>query len=432
MKTFLDENFLLHSATAQKLYHDHAEHLPIIDYHCHLSPAEIASDRKFGNITKIWLDGDHYKWRAMRANGIDEIFCTGDAPDREKFRKWAETVPMTIRNPLYHWTHLELRRYFGISKLLSPETADAIYDEATEKLQSDEYSVRNLLRKMNVEILCTTDDPADSLEHHIRLQDENFSIRVLPAWRPDKAMAIEDPAQWAAYLDSLSRASGTAISNFDGLLAALSNRHDFFHSLGCRLSDHGLETFYARDYTEKDIDRIFKLALEGEKLSDDEILEFKSALLVRFAEMDHQKGWTQQFHVGAIRNNNTRMINALGPDKGFDSIGDFEMARPMSKFLDTLAREGKLTKTILYNLNPRDNELMATMAGNFNDGSMPGKMQFGSAGGSWIRKTGSETAQRPFEYGPPEPVRGNADRFAILPLLPPARIFQEGTLQPHW
>ncbi len=382
MKTFLDENFLLHSVTAEKLYHDHAEGLPVIDYHCHLSPAEIAADRKFENLTRIWLDGDHYKWRAMRANGIDEKYCTGDAPDREKFRKWAETVPITIRNPLYHWTHLELKRYFGIEKLLNPSTADAIYDEATEKLQSGEYSVRNLLRKMKVETLCTTDDPADDLEHHKRLRKEKFGIQVLPAWRPDKALAFEYPDSYRTYLERLSATSGIVIKHFDDLLSALAKRQDFFHSLGCRLSDHGLETFYAADFTKNEVFDLFDKVMTGQKLSTAAVHQLKSALLFHLAEMDFEKGWTQQYHVGAIRNNNSGMFEKLGADKGYDSIGDFELARPMSKFLDRLAAKNKLAKTILYNLNPRDNELVATMAGNFNDGTIPGKIQFGS--GWWF------------------------------------------------
>ncbi|HYW94511.1 MAG TPA: glucuronate isomerase [Bacteroidales bacterium] len=382
MKTFLDDNFLLHSPAAEELFHDHAKDLPIIDYHCHLPPEEIAVDRQFGNLTKIWLDGDHYKWRAMRANGVDESFCTGNAPDREKFKKWAGTVPMTIRNPLYHWTHLELKRYFGIDKRLDAGTADAIYDEVSEKLQSKEYSVRNLLRRMKVETLCTTDDPADSLENHTRLRNEKFDITVLPTWRPDKAMAVDDPATYRQYLEALAKAAGGTITHFNDLLHALSKRQDVFHDLGCRLSDHGLETFYADDFTEKEIISIFNKVIRGEKPSTPETSKFKTALLLYFAEMDYNKGWTQQFHVGAIRNNNSGMYHLLGPDKGFDSIGDFEMARPMSSFLNTLASKNKLAKTILYNLNPRDNELMATMAGNFNDGSVPGKMQYGS--GWWF------------------------------------------------
>jgi glucuronate isomerase len=382
MKNFLDDNFLLSNDSAVKLYHEYSKDLPIIDYHCHLPPDEIAGDKSFRNITEIWLNGDHYKWRAMRANGVNEKYCTGDAPDREKFRMWAETVPYTLRNPLYHWTHLELKRYFGIEKLLSPETADEIYDETTEKLQTPEFNVRNLLKRMKVELVCTTDDPADSLKHHAELSGSGFEIRVLPTWRADKAMAVEDPEKYNEYLQKLQVASNTKINSYNDLIDALRNRHEFFASQGCRLSDHGLETFYAEDYTLSEVAKIFSKIRQGSKLDMSEILKFKSALLIELAEMDFEKNWTQQFHIGAIRNNNSLMFGKLGPDKGFDSIGDFEIARPMSKFFDTLASREKMAKTIVYNLNPRDNELIATMIYNFNDGSIPGKMQFGS--GWWF------------------------------------------------
>lgn len=390
MKDFLDDNFLLNSKTAQILYHDYAKDLPIIDYHCHLPPDEIAIDKKFENLTKIWLDGDHYKWRAMRANGIGEEFCTGDAPDYDKFLKWAETVPYTLKNPLYHWTHLELRRYFGIFYILNLETADEVYKRANDLLSTDAYSVRNLLRKMKVEVLCTTDDPADSLEYHKKIKEDGFEIRILPAWRPDKAMAAENVSAYNQYLDKLADISGVVIKTYDDLTGALKLRHDFFNSMGCRVSDHGLETFYAEDYTEKEIYEIFRKLRSGKSADQSEILKFKSALLILFAEMDWEKGWIQQFHFGALRNNNSRMFNKIGPDKGFDSIGDFEAAKPMSKFFDRLDSKNKLTKTILYNLNPRDNEVVATMAGNFNDGIIPGKMQFGS--GWWFldQKDGME------------------------------------------
>jgi glucuronate isomerase len=382
MKPFMDENFLLENKTAERLYHEYARDLPIIDYHCHLAPAEIAADMKFANLTKIWLDGDHYKWRAMRANGVAEEYCTGKAPDREKFMKWAETVPYTLRNPLYHWTHMELQRPFGIKKLLNPSTAGSIYDECNELLQTDRFSTRNIMRGMKVELVCTTDDPADSLEHHIRIRNEQFEIKVLPTFRPDKAMAIEDVHSYNEYLDKLEEASGMTIRVYDDLIAALENRHDFFHEQGCRLSDHGLESFYAADYYYRDMKKIFRLLRSGKPVDDELILKFKSGMLVEFAKMDHEKGWTQQFHVGALRNNSSRMFWKLGADKGFDSIGDFEQAKSMAAFLDRLDRFGKLTKTIIYNLNPRDNEVVATMAGNFNDGSVPGKMQFGS--GWWF------------------------------------------------
>jgi glucuronate isomerase len=382
MKTFMDDNFMLHNKTAERLYHDYARDMPVIDYHCHLPPDEIASDKVFDNMTKIWLDGDHYKWRAMRANGVHEKYCTGGATDRDKFMKWAETVPATLRNPLYHWTHMELQRPFGIKKLLGPDTAEEIYGQCNEMLQSPKFSARNIMRTMKVELVCTTDDPADSLEHHIKTRNDGFEIRVLPTFRPDKAMAVENTESYNVYIDRLGETAGTVISNFNGLADVLQKRHDFFHEQGCRLSDHGLETFYAEDYTDSEINNIFKSIRSGNNLSEEDVNKFKSAMLVRFAMMDHAKGWTQQFHIGALRNNSTRLFRELGADKGFDSIGDLEVARPMSKFFDRLDVGNKLAKTILYNLNPRDNEVMVTMAGNFNDGSVPGKMQFGS--GWWF------------------------------------------------
>ncbi|MBA9076340.1 glucuronate isomerase [Rufibacter quisquiliarum] len=363
--------------------------MPIIDYHCHLSPEDIANDRKFQNLTNIWLEGDHYKWRAMRTNGIAEEYCTGAADDYAKFEKWAQTVPYTMRNPLYHWTHMELKRPFGIEKVLKPETAREIYDAATDMLQSDEYSVRGILKKMNVEIICTTDDPVDSLEHHQKIKTDDFGLKVLPTFRADKAMAIED-AGFLAYLQKLEQASGVSISSFQGLQDALKQRHDFFHAQGCRLSDHGLETIYAENYTDEEINAIFSKALQKQALSSEEVLKFKSAMLVFLALMDHSKNWTQQFHLGALRNNNTRMMRELGPDTGFDSIGDFDVARPLSKFMDKLDNSNQLAKTILYNLNPSQNELYATMIGNFNDGSTPGKVQYGSAWWFLDQKDGME------------------------------------------
>ncbi len=382
MKKFLDDNFLLQTKTAQKLYFDYAEKMPIIDYHNHLPPKEIAENKSFKNITQAWLYGDHYKWRAMRSNGVEEKYCTGEASDFDKFEKWAETVPHTMRNPLYHWTHLELKRYFGISKLLNTDTAKEIYEKASEKLSSSEYSVWNLLKMMNIEILCTTDDPVDSLEFHKKIKENGFEIKVLPAWRPDKAMAADNVEIYNKYLDKLYEVSGITISEITDLLTALKKRHDFFHENGCRVSDHGIETFYAEDYTEKEIQQIFKTARSGKSLNKSEIEKFKTFMLVEFAKMNHSKGWVQQFHYGAIRNNNSRMFNKLGPDTGFDSIGDFEVAKPMAKFFDSLDKTNQLTKTIIYNINPRDNELIATMIGNFNDGSIAGKMQFGS--GWWF------------------------------------------------
>lgn len=382
MKKFLDENFLLHTATAQRLYHEYAKDMPIIDYHCHLPPQQIAEDTRFGNLTQAWLYGDHYKWRAMRTNGVDESYCTGNRGDREKFEQWAATVPYTLRNPLYHWTHLELQRYFNVHDILSPKTARDIYETCTSLIQTPEYSVRNLLRKMNVKVVCTTDDPVDSLEYHQQMKEEGFEIPILPAFRPDNAMNVSDPQKFNAYLKKLEGASGTSISSFDDFLYALQNRHDFFASMGCSVSDHGLEEIYAEDFTGSEIDAIFNKVHGGKNLNDSEQRKFKSAMLLHFAEWDWEKGWVQQFHLGALRNNNSRMMQTLGPDTGWDSIGDFSQARALSRFLDKLDTDNHLAKTILYNLNPSDNELMATMIGNFNDGSVAGKVQFGS--GWWF------------------------------------------------
>jgi glucuronate isomerase len=382
MKKFLDKNFLLENSTAEKLYHDYACRMPIIDYHCHLNPQQIAEDAKFENLTQIWLAGDHYKWRAMRANGVDEKFITGNASDSEKFSKWAETVPDTLRNPLYHWTHLELQRYFGINDLLGPSTANKIYESANEMLSTSEYSVRSLIRKMNVEVICTTDDPVDSLEYHQRIREDGFETSVLPAWRADKVMAVEDPETYKQYLEKLEASSGITISTYMDLLTALNKRHDFFHEQGCRISDHGLETFYAEDFKHQEIERLFLKIRSGRKLNGEEIMKFKSAALIELAVMDHEKGWAQQFHVGALRNNNTRRLDELGPDTGYDSIGDFSMAESASRLFNKLDSQDQLAKTILYNLNPGDNEVLATMAYNFSDGKIPGKMQFGS--GWWF------------------------------------------------
>ena len=390
MKPFMDENFLLQTKTAQKLYHDHAAKMPIFDYHCHLNPKDIAEDRMFNSITEIWLAGDHYKWRAMRTNGIAEKYCTGDASDWEKFEKWAETVPQTIRNPLYHWTHLELKKFFGINEVLSPKNAREIFDACNAKLQTPEYSCRNIIRMANVHSICTTDDPVDSLDYHRQIKDSGFEVSVLPAWRPDKSMAVEDVPSYNLYINRLVEASGMAINTFDDLMIALNKRHRFFHENGCRLSDHGLDTAYAEEYTAEEIDGMFLKLRSGFRLSIKSIEKFKSCMLYEFGRMDHSRGWTQQFHVGALRNNNTRLFNQIGPDTGFDSIGDQPVAENLSGLLNRLDKENKLCKTVLYNLNPRDNELYATMIGNFQDGSIPGKIQWGS--GWWFldQKDGME------------------------------------------
>lgn len=377
-RKFPDEDFLLHSEVARVLYFDYASAMPIIDYHCHLSPKEIAENRRFNTITQAWLEGDHYKWRAMRTFGIDEKYITGAASDREKFRMWASVVPFTVRNPLFHWTHLELQRYFGINTPLNANTADEIYDACNEQLNSPDHSVHGLLQQMSVEVICSTDDPSDDLAHHIAHAETGRSVKLVPGFRPDKAIYIER-TNYREYISALEVASGVSINSFSDLLEALQQRIDFFIAQGCRLSDHGLEHMFAADFIEGDADSYLKLRLDGKELKDGEVLTFKSALLYELSKMYHRAGWVQQFHLGALRNNSERMMNALGPDTGFDSIGDFAQAESLAAFLNKLDRENSLSKTVLYNLNPRDNALMATMIGNFNDGSVRGKMQFGSA-----------------------------------------------------
>jgi glucuronate isomerase len=383
MKSFIHENFCLETETAQELYHNYAADEPIIDYHCHLSPQEIAEDKRWDNITQVWLYGDHYKWRAMRSNGVSERLCTGNASDREKFSAWAATVPATLRNPLYHWTHLELKKYFGYEKLLSSKSEDEVWNLSLERMSEKSFSARGLMESSKVKLVCTTDDPVDSLEHHMTIKnDDNFDIQVLPTWRPDKGMAVESSGEFNQWLDALSQRSDIHIENFDSYMQALEKQHDFFHQVGCRLSDHGIETAYAADYTDQEIKMIFDEIRSGKELSDLKILKFKSAMLYHFGVMDANKGWTQQYHLGAIRNNNSRLFKSLGPDTGFDSIGDFELARPLAKLLDRLDSDNKLAKTILYNLNPKDNEVLGTMIGNFQDVSVAGKIQLGS--GWWF------------------------------------------------
>ena len=381
-KAFINEDFMLTNDFARELYHESAANQPIIDYHCHLVPQMIAENYQFKDLTEVWLGGDHYKWRALRGNGVQEEFITGDADGYAKFEKWAETVPYTMRNPLYHWTHLELARVFDVYDVLKPSTARSIYETCTAKLQTEEYRGQGLMKKFNVEVVCTTDDPADSLEYHKQIKDNPFGVKVLPTWRPDKAMAIDKPEQYREYIKSLASAAGMEINNYQDLLDALKRRQDFFEEMGCRISDHGMDTFYAEDFEIEDIDKTFRDVLNGKTPSDEEIRKFKSAILLDFARMDHAKGWAQQFHIGVIRNNNTRMFNKLGPDTGYDAILDVQCAEAGHKFLDKLAMEDKLTKTILYNLNPKDNEVLATMAYTFNDGSCPGKIQLGS--GWWF------------------------------------------------
>ncbi|WKK58785.1 glucuronate isomerase [Sphingobacterium sp. BN32] len=378
MRTFLDDNFLLHSKVAEELYHQYAKDLPIIDYHNHLPPDQVAANKQFDNITAIWLQGDHYKWRAMRANGIDEKFITGTASDQDKFRAWAKTVPYTVRNPLYHWTHLELQRYFDIHDLLTEKNADEVYEATSAKLQQPDFAVDGLLNKMNVEVICTTDDPIDSLEYHQSYAKSGKKLKMFPAFRPDKAMSPENIESFNQYIDKLAQISDREINSYQEYLDALKARHDFFADNGCCVSDHGLSHLYADDYTEADIKTIFAKIRRKEQLNEQEFNQFKSAMLVQFAEWDHEKEWVQQFHVGAFRNTNAKAIKTLGADTGYDSIGDYKQGEALVKFLNRLDSQNTLGKTILYNLNPMDNELFAAMGGNFNDGKTIGKMQFGS------------------------------------------------------
>jgi glucuronate isomerase len=389
MKIFIHKDFILGNKTAERLYHQYAENQPIIDFHCHLSPQIIAEDRQFKDLSEIWLEGDHYKWRAMRTNGISEKYCTGIASGKEKFDKWAETVPMTIGNPLYHWTHLELARYFNIFDLLSPASGDKIYHQASEMLQTKDFSTRALIRKMKVETICTTDDPTDTLGYHIQLK-KSFEIPVYPTFRPDNTVKTEDPLKFKAYVHKLEEVTGSSINNFESLIEAMDKRHAFFHENGCRLSDHGLDRFYFASYTSSEVESILKNLLKGENIGIEDAEKYKTAVMIELCRMNHKRGWVQQFHVGAMRNNNTRMFRLLGPDTGWDSMGIAQDALKMSHFLSALDETSQLTKTILYNLNPADNAMMITMAGNFNDGTTPVKVQYGAAWWFLDQKTGME------------------------------------------
>ena len=381
---FIHTDFLLETPQARRLYHEHAEGLPLIDYHCHLSPREIAEDIRWPDIATLWLGGDHYKWRAMRTAGVEERFITGNASPWEKFEKYAQTMPKLLRNPLYHWSHLELARYFGIDDiLLGPATAREVFDRCNEMLAQPGFSAREFMERSNVEVVCTTDDPVNSLEYHRTIAaDKKFPIRVLPTWRPDKALQVDKPEAFSAWIDQLEKSSGVTISKLDDLLFALQQRHDFFAERGCRLSDRGLDTVWAEECTPADAAAIFERARRGQPVSPAEAVRYKSFLLHELAVMDAAKGWTMQIHYGAQRNNNTRMFGELGPDTGFDSIADLPVAAAMARHFDRLDSVGALPKTIIYNLNPRDNEVVATMLGNFQDGITAGKMQFG--GGWWF------------------------------------------------
>jgi glucuronate isomerase len=382
MKTFITENFLLETETARELYFNHAASQPIYDYHCHLSPKQIAENYHFRNLYDIWLAGDHYKWRAMRANGVAERFCTGDASDEEKYQAFIRTVPYTLRNPLYHWSHLELLRYFGIDDLINEESGASIWKRANAQLAAPDFNVHGILDKNRVAVVVTTDDPADSLEYHQQIRAQGLKTRVYPAFRPDAALNVLQPGAFNAWCDRLSAAANSDVATFADLLAALKSRHDFFHEQGCRLSDHGLESCFADECDEAQAARIFDRARRGETVTPEEARQYASYLMLYFGHLDAARGWTKQLHLGAMRNNNSRMRQAAGPDTGFDSIGDFPQAAALSAYLDRLDRNGDLPKMILYNVNPNDNYLLATMAGNFQDGSVPCKIQFG--GGWWF------------------------------------------------
>jgi glucuronate isomerase len=390
MKSFIHEDFLLTTRTARRLYHEYAEPEPILDFHCHLPPRDLAEDRKFQNLFEIWLEGDHYKWRAMRSNGVDERYCTGDAPPYEKFLAWARTVPHTLRNPLYHWTHLELKRYFGINLLLNEETAPAVWKRANECLARPELSARGILQKFNVRLVATTDDPTDDLRHHETLVRANVPFKVVPTFRPDKALQIHQVGAWNAWVDRLAAAADVEIASWDDFLKALERRHDAFARLGCRASDHGLESAFATFTTEARLRAIFRKARSGRAVSPEERDAFAAHVMLHVGRLNAAKGWVMQLHLGAMRNNNTRRFRELGPDTGFDSIGDFPQARNLAAFLDRLDQEESLPRTILYNLNPADNYVFGTMLGNFMDGRIPGKIQLGP--GWWFldQKEGME------------------------------------------
>jgi glucuronate isomerase len=381
MKEFLSDDFILETETARRLYHDHAAQMPIFDFHCHLPPDQIAEDRRYENITDIWLRGDHYKWRAMRTNGVPEHRITGDADDRDKFQAFAETVPATIGNPIYHWTHMELKRPFGIDDvLLGPDTAETVWKRTGELLARPAFSARGIMEQMNVKVVCTTDDPVDDLSHHERIAaDPTAKVTVRPAFRPDKAFHAEDPARYNDYLDRLEQAADMSIRNYDDLRAALRSRIDFFHARGCRLSDHALETAVFDPEAESKAPAVFAKLREGRTVSGAELDAFMTAVILFLGREYTRRGWVFQLHLGALRNNNSRYFDRLGPDTGFDSMADESMAKPLARLLNALDVTDELPRTILYILNPRDNEMIASMIGNFQDGSVPGKIQFGSA-----------------------------------------------------
>lgn len=389
--SFIHEDFLLSTRSARHLYHSYAKGEPILDYHNHLPPQDLAGNRQFANLFEIWLEGDHYKWRAMRANGVPEQFCTGkDTSPRDKFLAWAKTVPHTLRNPLFHWTHLELVRYFGITEYLEESTAESIWERANAQLATDDLRVWGILKKFGVKALCTTDDPVDDLRFHQQLRTSGLETKVYPAYRPDKALRVDDAASWNAWVDRLSAAANIEIRTLGGLLDALTQRHDFFHSLGCRLSDHGLNTCFADFCSEADAAAIFDRARAGASAGEEDYRKFATYVMLHFGRLDAAKGWTKQLHLGAYRSANTRKLAELGPDTGFDSMGDWNQIESLGAYLNQLERESSMPKLILYNVNPVQNYAFATMCGNFQDGTIPGKIQFGS--GWWFldQKEGME------------------------------------------
>lgn len=390
MQPFIHDDFLLQNEPARRLYHEYARDLPIVDFHNHLPPEEIAANSSYENITAIWLKGDHYKWRAMRVNGVQEHYITGAADDREKFLRWAETVPKTLKNPLYHWTHLELKRYFGIDRLLDASTASDIWGHTREQLQGDEMRTRPLLKNKGVRVVCTTDDAVDTLEHHGACDPERIGFSVWPTFRPDRAMQIEDPASFLGWLNRLREVSGVDVDGWESFIEALRQRHDHFDHMGCRASDHGLSEPWADDFTATGCDETLQLLLQQKPVDEGRQRAFKSALMVEFARMNHEKDWAFQMHIGAQRNNNTRAFKQLGPDSGYDSIGDRPVAQALARFLDRLDAENSLPRTILYNLNPADNAVFATMTGNFAADGIPGKVQYGPAWWFHDQKEGME------------------------------------------
>ena len=378
-RPFMDENFLLSNPTAVRLFHDYARDMPIIDYHCHLSPKEIYENKTYRNITEVWLYGDHYKWRVMRANGVEERFVTGGADDYEKFLAYARTVPMIIGNPLYHWSHLELRRFFGVEELINEKNAPAIWEKVNAKLQGPGFGARDFITKSKVEVVCTTDDPADSLEYHIKLrEDKTFGVKVLPSFRPDKALEL-NRAGFADWIGKLGQASGVRIENYDDLLAALQARVKFFHEAGCRVSDHALDEVPFAEATRAEAAAIFARALKGEKVGAEEEQKYKTHTLMFLGRLYAERGWVMQYHIGALRNANSRMFASLGPDTGYDSMQDGAVAKNLARLLDALDKENALPKTILYTLNPSQNHVIGTIIGNFQGGGIPGKIQFGTA-----------------------------------------------------